>query len=484
MRQIVGFAIAAVLLGGVACRRSAESPKKIPITTSSAEARAAFLKGRDLVDKLRLAEAQPLLDEAISKDPNFAIAHLLRAQTATSTKEFFGHLTAAVAASDRVSEGERLSILGVEAGAGGNSKDRGEYWKKLVTLYPDDEQAHQLLGTHYFGIQEYDSAIAEYQKVVQLAPGFASAYNQLGYSWKAIERDKDAEAAFRKYIELIPNEPNPYDSLAELLLKMGRFDESIQSYQKALSMNAQFLTAYGGIAANLMYQDKHKEAIEQLQKEFDLARNDGDRQRALFELAVCYADEGNLSEALKQISKVSALAEQRGDKATVARIAESQGDLLLNAGKIEEAKAEFARALQLAQQADIPDSVKKISELSNHGNLALVASAKKDFETAKKEAEVMRAGFAELGNPNRMREVHEVLGIVALCQRNYDEAISHLTQADLQSPYVLFQLAKAHAGRKDAEKAKTYYQKVADSHTLPELRYAMVRKAAQKALGK
>ena len=70
MRQIIGFAIAAVLLGGVACRRSAESPKKIPITTSSAEARAAFLKGRDLLDKLRLAEAQPLLDEAISKDPN------------------------------------------------------------------------------------------------------------------------------------------------------------------------------------------------------------------------------------------------------------------------------------------------------------------------------------------------------------------------------------------------------------------------------
>jgi tetratricopeptide (TPR) repeat protein len=484
MRQSVGFVLVALLLGGVACRKAAESPKKIPVSTTSTEARAAFLKGRDLILKLRSAEALPLLDEAISKDPNFALAHLLRAQTATSVKEFFDHLKAAVTTMGSASEGEQLWIRGMEAGANGNTKERGDNYKKLAAAYPDDEQAHQLLGLHYFAIQDYDPAIAEFQKAVQLAPAYAPAYNQMGYALRQAGKYEEAEAAFRKYTELIPNEPNPHDSLAELLLKMGRFDESIESYRKALSINEQFLTAFEGIAADLMYQEKHKEAMEQLQKEFDLARNDGERRRALVSMAVCNTDEGKPAEALAKLSKASALAEQQGDKAGMGFHSIARADLLLNAGKSKEAKAEYDKALELVRQSTVPDTVKKNLELGYHGKLALVAGANKDFENAKKEAETMRAGFEALGNPTQMKAAHEVLGIISLQQKRYDEAISHLNQADLESPYTMFQLARAYAGKKDADLAKEWYRKAANAYTLPDLNYAMVRKAALNASAK
>jgi tetratricopeptide (TPR) repeat protein len=96
----------------------------------------------------------------------------------------------------------------------------------------------------------------------------------------------------------------------------------------------------------------------------------------------------------------------------------------------------------------------------------------------------MRAGFEALSNPNQVRAAHEVLGIIALDQKNYDEAISHLNKANLQSPYVMFQLAKAYAGKKDTQKAMDYYRKVANADTLPDLQYALVRKQAKEALGK
>jgi tetratricopeptide (TPR) repeat protein len=424
------------------------------------------------------------LNEAIIKDPNFAMAYLLRMQTAPSAKEFFADLKSAVAAVDKVSEGERLSIRASEAMTDGNTMEGGKYLQKLVAAYPDDERAHESLGLYYQGLQQYDQAIAESQKAIQLAPDYAPAYNLLGYQFRDAQKYKEAEAAFRKYIELIPNEPNPYDSLAELLMKMGRFGESIENYKKALSLNTHFFSAYRGIAANLMYQDKHQEALEQLQKEYDLALNDGDRQDALFSMAVCYMDEGKFSEALEKISKISSLAEQRGDKAGVAFNADTQGFLLLNAGRVEEAKTEFAKALELAHQSAMPDATKKSFELGNDGRMALVASAKKDFESAKREAEVMKTGFEALGNPAQVRGAHEVLGIIALNQENYDEAISHLNEANLQSPYVMFQLAKAYAGKKEAGKATDYYQKAADANTLPDLGYALVRKQAKKALGK
>ena len=484
MRRAAGLVVAVLLLSGMACGQSAESPRKIPITTSSPEARNAYLKGRDLADKLRSDDARPLLDEAISKDPNFAQAYLLRMQTATSAKEFLADLKSAEAAADKVSEGEQLMIRAAEASVKGNTLEGGKYLEKLVAMYPDDERAHESLSFYYQGIQQFDQAIAECQKAIQLAPDFAPVYNALGYQLRDAQNNKEAEAAFRKYIELIPNEPNPYDSLAELLMKMGRFDESIESYRKALSLDTHFFSAYRGIATNLMYQDKHNEALAQLQKEYDLALNDGNRQAALMNMAICYVDEGKFSEALEKISKISSIAEQRGDKAELAFNADTQGYLLLNEGKIEEAKAEFVKALELAQQSAILGAAKRSFELGNDGRLALVASAKKDFENARKEAEVMNAGFETLGNPTQVWEAHEVLGIIALDQKNYDEAISHLTEANLQSPHVMFQLAKAYTGKKDAEKATDYYQKVANANTLPDLQYALVRKQAKEALGK
>ncbi len=483
MKHATGLVAAVALLGFLGCRPAAESPKKIAITTSSEEARTAFLKARDMADNLRAVEARPLLDEAISKDPNFALAHLMRAQSSTTPKEFFDHMKAASAAAGKASEGEQLWIQGAEAGAQGNTKARGEAYSKLVAAFPNDERAHQLLGTHYLAIQDNDAAVAEFQKAVQLVPTFVPAYNLMGYAYQGSEKYKEAEGAFRKYIELIPNEPNPYDSLAELLMKTGRFDESIENYKKALSLDPQFASAYRGISAGLIYQDNHKDAMTQLQQEFDKARDDGERQQALLGMAVCYADEGKLKEAQGKLSEASALAEKQGDKAFMARTEYTQGDVLLIAGRNDEAKAAFTKSQELAQQANVPDTVKKNAEAAYHGGLALVASAKKDFATAKKEAEIMRKGFEGLGNPNQMRTAHEVLGIVALNQKNYDEAISELNQANLRSPYVMFRLAQAYVGKKDPEKAKSYYQKAATAYTLPDLQYALVRRQAKKAAG-
>jgi tetratricopeptide (TPR) repeat protein len=482
MRRGAGLLPVLVLLGGVACRQTAESPKKIALTTSSTEAQAAYLKARDLVENLRTTEARPLLDEAIRKDPNFAMAHLLRAQTATSSSEAIEDLKAAVAAAGEATDGEQLLIRAQEAYANGDNKMRGEYLAKLVAAYPGDERAHWFLGLYHYGLQQHDAAITELQKAAQLAPGYAPAYNNLGYAFMEAQKDQDAEAAFRKYVELIPNEPNPHDSLAELLLRMGRFQESIESYQKALLLDAGFLSAYRGIAASLMYQEKHREAMEQLQKGLDAARNDGERQEMLRAMAVLEVDEGRLSPGLSMLSKESALAEKAGDKAAMAGVASARGELLLDAGKPEEAKTEFTKSLDLTQQSTLQEGRKKNVELAHHGALALVAAAKKDFEGAAKEADIMRAGFDSLGNPNLMRYAHQVQGIIALRRADYNEAISQLNQADISSPYTIFQLARAYAGKKDMDSAKTYYQKVAKAYPLPDLQYAMVRHAALKAV--
>ena len=73
---------------------------KIPVTTSSEEARKEFLQGRDLQEKLLIQDSIAHFDKALSLDPNFALAELQRAQVSPTGKEFFDHLNKAVSLAD------------------------------------------------------------------------------------------------------------------------------------------------------------------------------------------------------------------------------------------------------------------------------------------------------------------------------------------------------------------------------------------------
>src|SRR5262245_32172466 len=83
---------------------------KIPITTSSEEARKEFLTGRDLNEKLLVQDSIAHYDKAISLDANFAYAELNRAGVSPTGKEFFDHLKKAVSLADKASNGEKLLI--------------------------------------------------------------------------------------------------------------------------------------------------------------------------------------------------------------------------------------------------------------------------------------------------------------------------------------------------------------------------------------
>src|SRR3954467_6427446 len=281
--RAAGLALGVFLVGSSAANaQSGAASGKVPVTTVSAEARQQYLKGRTLGENLRAHDARQYLIQAAAKDPGMALAHYSLALSAPTAKDFFQHLKQAVALADKASEGERLMILGLQAGANADTKLQRDYYERLAAAYPRDERAHFLLGGAYFGQQNFAQAIAEYEKSVEIAPDYAPAYNLLGYARRAAGDFRGAEAAFKQYIKLIPNDPNPYDSYAELLMKMGRFDESIAMYRKALATDSNFGNSRVGIASNLMFQGKHQAAQAELWKFYEAARNDGDRRNALF----------------------------------------------------------------------------------------------------------------------------------------------------------------------------------------------------------
>ena len=455
---------------------------KIAITTASEEARKEFLAGRDLSEKLRITDSIAHFDKAIALDPNFALAELSRANASPTAKEFFEHLKKAVALADKASDGERMLIQANEAGANANPTKQKEILDKLVAAYPNDERAHFTLGGYHFGQQDFAQAITHYKRATELAPDYSTAFNILGYAYRQNEQYTDAENAFKKYIELIPNDPNPYDSYAELLLKMGRFDEAITQYNKALSVNSNFINSHFGIAAALTYQGKIAEAQAELQKMTDKARTDGERRTALFGQTVVAVDNGKFDQALAEVAKQYAMGEKASDAAAMTGDLQLKGNILLETGKADEAKKAYEQAVKTTADSGLSQAVKDNTALFHHYNLARVAIAKKDLASAKSETETFRKGAEAAKNANQLKQAHELAGRIALEEKNYDNAIAELGQANQQNPQVLYLLGQAYQGKGDAAKAKASFTKAAKFNSLPALNYAFVRTKAEKAL--
>lgn len=117
IQSVSALAIGAILLAGIGCTKGAG---KIPVTTSSEEARQAYLEGQVLLDNVGVTGARPFFETAVAEDPNFALAYLRLAFTQTTPNDFRAQLQKASALADKISEVERLWILAVEAGNQGN----------------------------------------------------------------------------------------------------------------------------------------------------------------------------------------------------------------------------------------------------------------------------------------------------------------------------------------------------------------------------
>jgi tetratricopeptide (TPR) repeat protein len=455
---------------------------KIPITTTSQQAREYFLQGRDLSEKLRGQESIELFKKAIQEDPDFAMAYLNLAFVSPNAKEFFQNFDMAKALIDKVSEGEQLWILGIEAGINAFPMKQREYFQKLVEAFPNDERAHNLLAGNYFAQEDYELAIEEYSKATLINPDFSQPYNQLGYAYRFLGNYSEAEKAFKKYIELIPNDPNPYDSYAELLLKMGKYDKSIEAYRKALEQDSNFVASHFGIATNLNLLGKHQDARKQLRELYDMARNDGERRAAYFAMSVSYVDEGNTEAALEEQNKAFALAEKINDAASMGGDLVVMGNILLEAGKLNEAQAKFDKALETIENSDLTELVKDNSRRLYLFNTARIALKKGDLKEAKTMAEQYHSEVKAINNPFQIKLSRELNGQIALEEKNYDKAIEELQQASQQNPYNFYRMGLAYLGKGDKGTAKKLLKDAAEWNAVNSLNYSFMRHKAKQAL--
>jgi len=472
--------VGALLLSTMSCFDFSRG--KVPITTSSEQAREYFRLGRDLAERLRRYEAGQYYKKAIACDSNFALAYAYIVETEPMSSNQVLFLNKAVSLVGGVSDGERLLILATQAFYENDRTRARDYYKQLARLYPNDERVHDLLGTSYYGTREYEDAVREYRVAIKINSRFSPPYNGLGYAYRYLGDYVAAEEAFLKYIQLIPHDPNPHDSYAELMMHMGRFRDGVVHYQKALEINPYFLNAYTGLASCYNYMGQHEEARAQLDILHDRARTVSQHRDTHYARAVSFSDEGKLDSALNHMRISLELAQRVHDTAAMADDLNNSGEILLEMGMKSLALEKYQQALKIIETSSLAQGIKDDAQLTYLHHATIVAIRLGDLTRAQSYVEKYRAEMKTASDLMQLRLFHETSGALALAENDYETAINEIGQADLRDAYNLYRLAQAYHGAGRHREAAETYEKVANYYADNSLRYAFVRNKANEFL--
>ena len=190
-----------------------------------------------------------------------------------------------------------------------------------------------------------------------------------------------------------------------------------------------------------------------------------------------------MDQALASLDQQHDLGAHSSDTLGMVAALQAKAAVYTEMGKPAQAQAMYDQAVKLADGSALPDPIKANIHLFQHNNLARVALARKDVATAKQEADAFAKVALASGAPGQVRQAHELAGMIALQEKNWDAAISELQQASLQNAYNLYRLCQAYQGKGDTAKATEQCTAAAHFNPLPELNFSFIHAKAAKMAG-
>jgi tetratricopeptide (TPR) repeat protein len=105
---------------------------------------------------------------------------------------------------------------------------------------------------------------------------------------------------------------------------------------------------------------------------------------------------------------------------------------------------------------------------------------KNDVKKAKEIANEFGEKVNAANNTFQIWLSHELLGLIALHEKDYTKAESEFKMANQQNPYTHYRLGLAYQGLKDKEKADQHFKMAANFNSLTNLNQSFVRLKTRK----
>jgi tetratricopeptide (TPR) repeat protein len=459
------------------------APTKLPVTTSSTQARKSFEKAMREFEQYRIPETLQDLRTATKADPDFAHAFILISRMSTDPAEQAATRKRAKQLAVKVSPGEQLLIRWLACAQENNYLPAISAMNDLLAKYPRDQRLAYLAGDWLMQQQRYEQAVAVLEHAIALFPDYAAALNDLAYGYADTGNFEKAFAAMDRYVALEPDQPNPHDSYGEILRMAGKLDAALEQYRMSIRIDPNFGSEVG-IADTYALMGKELEARDEYDRAIVFAPSNGDKVQRELQSAVTWIRENNRKQAERALSDVARHAHSAGLgqleaethrilgmyepdlKAAMKHLQEAQ-DVLREEHEISASDREEEQARILRVRATRSSEVEDMDSASN---------AVKQLETM---ARISRSEVIQLC-------YHGAAGALLVAQGKFTEAIPHLEEGttDPESMRLLWQ---AYNGTGASSQAQAIASKLAalnlptveQALVVPQFRVSLVSQAVQ-----
>ena len=251
---------------------------KVP--TANPEAYELYLKGKFFLAKRSgadLRKAIEYFDQAIAKDPNYALAYVGLADS-------YMLLPTYGSVSPRDSLPPAKGAL-----------------KKALELDDSLAEAHASFGLLANLELDLQHAVEEVQRAIELKPNYATAHHWLALGFMILGRFDPAISEAKRAIELDPLSLIINADCGWVYFNARRYDEAEAQARRTLEMDSHFFLAHYYLGAALQFKGHVAQAIPEYQKAFDLNKD----PYSLAMLGQAYARNGQKEEAQKILARLN-----------------------------------------------------------------------------------------------------------------------------------------------------------------------------------
>ena len=232
------------------------------------EAYRLYLQGRFYWNKRagrEFEKAESYFQQAIEKDPNFALGYVGLADTDEDV--------------DR--------------------PQKKEYIRRALEIDPDLAEGHASLGYQYMMDYNWAESEKELKRAIELNPNYAQAHQWNGARLMMLGKYDEALVSIRRALELDPTSPGINFYYCVLLFVSGKTDESIEQLKKLAEAEPDFVWTHTWLYRIYRQTGDHAAAVEERAKGFEIDGNP-ESARLLRQSFVNNGWNGFLNEFLKQ----------------------------------------------------------------------------------------------------------------------------------------------------------------------------------------
>jgi serine/threonine protein kinase/tetratricopeptide (TPR) repeat protein len=277
LQNEVAHAITQQVEGRLSQKNEARRESYRPVNPGAYE---AYLKGRyfwNKRDRASLEKSLGYFNEAIAKDPNYALAYAGLADV--------------------------YVVYGPDWAMAPNDVNEKAKAAAQKALEIDDSlaEAHTSLGSIYHNEWNWPGAEREFKRAIELNPNYATAHHWYSIYLATAGRFDETVKEAEKAAELDPLSLIISSSLGDRLLDARRYEDATNQCRKTLDMDPNFGLGHLCIGTSYVNEGHFQEGITELQKATELLPGSPD---SIAHLGIAYALSGDHAQARKILSKL------------------------------------------------------------------------------------------------------------------------------------------------------------------------------------